>query len=202
MKLIDLQPVLQLMATQSPPTDLRAITYFTTYPSILALGTATVPIQLIGLHQLSVIAYGWMPRIVRLDPQHTANALAAVQQAQAASTSSGARVVISALADCLRSVVGASKVLHFVNPAVFPIWDSNIERFRQRRDLSTSYMSQIPNYAAYMDDVHAILRDRAFPKFYSAFNARLGAWLTAMGVAPYTVSEVRAIELAAFELSR
>ena len=202
MKLTDLKPVLQHMASKAPPTDLRAVTYFATYPSILAVGGAATPIALSGLHQLAVIAYGWMPRIVRLDPQHARAALTVVQQAQAASAASAAKLRISPLADCLRSVVGASKVLHFVNPRVFPIWDSNIERFRQRIEPSAAYMSQVQNYQTYMNDVHAIRKAPAFKAFFVSFSRALNRWLVLMGISPYSVSEVRAIELAAFELSR
>jgi hypothetical protein len=76
------------------------------------------------------MAYGWMPRVVRIDPQHTPSALAALLPAQTATPATMRGTRVADIAACLHSVVGASKVLHFVNDAVFPIWDSNIETFR------------------------------------------------------------------------
>lgn len=166
------------------------------------MGSAKAPLGLTDLHQLCLVAYGWMPRIARLDPKHTPQALLALQLAQTATPSNLTSVRISNLALCLRSVVGASKVLHFVNPSTYPIWDSNIERFRQKANPTTSFMGEASNYLAYANEVHAISTDPGFPGFHAQFNQGLASWLAAIGVPPYQVCNVRAIELAAFELSR
>ena len=202
MKLSDLLPSLQLMATSQAPSDLRAVTYFTTYPSILALGSSNPSLQLADLHQLCLVAYGWMPRIARLDPKHTRAALVAIQNARSAIPQNIKNSDVSDLAIYLRSVVGASKVLHFVNPEVYPIWDSNIERFRQKSDPTTSYMSDASNYVSYIREVHSIRAEPGFTNFHAQFNSALAVWLAAVGTNAYTVTEVRAVELAAFELSR
>ena len=47
-------------------------------------------------------------------------------------------VGVADVAACLHSLVGASKVLHFVNDSVFPIWDSRIETYRLRLDSKRS----------------------------------------------------------------
>lgn len=202
MKLSDLLPSLQLLTTSQPPTDLRAITYLTTYPSILALGSSNPSPQLADLHQLCLVAYGWMPRIARLEPKYTKSALLAIQNARSANPQNIQINDVSDLALCLRSVVGASKVLHFVNPEVYPIWDSNIERFRQKSDPTTNYMSDASNYVSYIREVHSIRAEPGFTSFHAQFNNALAVWLTAVGTTAYTVTEVRAVELAAFELSR
>ncbi len=83
---------------------------------------------------------------------------------------------VADIAACLRSVVGASKVLHFVNDAVFPIWDSNIEGFRLDGEPTYNHMRQVNNYFDYADNVHAIREDPAFPAFFTeivvAFNGK------------------------------
>jgi hypothetical protein len=63
-------------------------------------------------------------------------------------------------------------------------------------------MRKAQNYLAYLDEVHAIRGDRRFKAFFASFNDAMSRWLNLMGISPYAVSEVRAIELAAFELSR
>lgn len=202
MNLTDLLPAIKQIAAQSVVSDLRAFTYMATYPSILALGATPGPINMERFHQFALMAYGWMPRIVRLDPQHMENALESCQQAQAVTTANRKAVMISAIADCLHSVVGASKVLHFIKPDVFPIWDSNIEQFR-KKDVALAYkhMDQVANYSLYVDEVHAIRLDSGFQLFYDQFNVALAARLVANNITPYQITEVRAIEAAAFELA-
>jgi len=102
----------------------------------------------------------------------------------------------------MRSVVGASKVLHFTNPTVFPIWDSNIERFRLQGEPPYNHMNDVQNYLTYATDVHTIRREDNFQAFYTEFKTALSARLTAHDIMLYAVSEVRAIEAAAFELAQ
>ncbi|MBI5293180.1 MAG: hypothetical protein HY872_14995 [Chloroflexi bacterium] len=202
MDLIELLPVIDSMAHNPLIRDLRAITYLATYPSIRALGTAPGPVTLERFHQIATMAYGWMPRIVRLDSNFIEDALAASIAAQTATPETLAAVPFSAIASCLHSVVGASKVLHFINPAVFPIWDRGIEQFRLHGELTDAHMNDVANYLEYAGEVHHIRHEAAFPEFFVQFNAALNSRLAALGIDPYDVSGVRAIESAAFELSR
>ncbi len=68
MTLADLLPAVAEIATHSVIHDLRKITYLLTYPSILAVGSVAGPITPERFNQLAAMAYGWMPRIVRIDP--------------------------------------------------------------------------------------------------------------------------------------
>jgi hypothetical protein len=201
MTLTDLQPVIAQIAGQPLIHDLRSITYLSTYPSIRALGTAPGPIGFDRFHQLAAMAYGWMPRVVRIDRMQSSQALAALVTAQTATAATLRSIPIADIAACLRSLVGASKVLHFVNDSVFPIWDSNIEAFRLRGPPPHNHMKNVNNYFAYVDEVHAIRRDVGFPTFLARFSGALNTRLTALGIAHYSISEVRVIEAAAFELA-
>ncbi len=202
MNLNDIQPVIGIINDQPMLHDLRAITYLATYPSICALGNIAGPIDMQRFHQFAAMVYGWMPRILRLNPQHTHDALNALVQAQAATAATLAGVPIVHIANCMHSVVGASKVLHFNNPEVFPIWDSNIERFRLHQEPPHNHMNNVQNYLDYAQEVHNIRQENDFQNFYAQFNAVLHVRLAAHGIPPYIVSEVRAIEAAAFELAQ
>lgn len=201
MNLVDLQPAIPHIHGHLVPVDLRAITYLATYADIRSFATAPGAIGLDRFNQLATMVYGWMPRIVRIDQAHVTPALAAVAAAKRATPATVHAVPITALANCLRSLVGASKVLHFVNDAVFPIWDSKIETFRLGGVLPYGQMTSIANYLAYVDEVHAIRADPAFAPFLAGVTAATNARLTAIGIPLYAVSEVRAIEAAAFELA-
>jgi hypothetical protein len=198
---MDLQPAVAHIRDNLVPVDLRAITYLATYANIRSLATTPGHIGVARFNQLATMVYGWMPRIVRIDQGHLMPALAAVAAAQLATPATVHAVPILALAECLRSLVGASKVLHFVNDTVFPIWDSKIETFRLGGNLPHGQMTRIENYLAYVDEVHAIRADPGFAPFLSNVTAAMDARLTAIGIPPYAVSEIRAIEAAAFELA-
>jgi hypothetical protein len=179
--------------------DLRARTYLATYPTILRFA-ASKPIDSEGFHLLACMAYGWMPRIVRLEPAHINVAVKALESVRNAKEKDSKEAVVNHVADCLRSFVGASKVLHFVNPGIFPIWDSKVESFRLSTEPKPWQMDS-RNYLSYVDAVTAIRREKGFPTFFRKFLNALRIRQEHHGIDAYDVSEVRAIELAAFELA-
>jgi hypothetical protein len=142
-----------------------------------------------------------MPRVVRLDTGHLDRAVAALRQARAATDTSEIAVQVPEVAACLHSVVGASKLLHFASPELFPIWDRNVEGLRQSAAPSQHHMHQIKNYAAYASEVHAIRRASMFLQFYRDFGQAYQDCLRRLHIAPYRVTEVRCIESAMFELA-
>lgn len=202
MKLSDIQPALDEIQRNPRILDLRAITYIATYPSLRAFGKSSLPIDGDRFSQLVVMAYGWMPRIVRVDQGCVGDAKSAVQIAAQATVHTGlTKSAMLNLARCLRSVVGASKVLHFVNDEIFPIWDSGVEAFRLGGVLPYNHMNNVDNYFAYCNEVHAIRAEEGFRDFLGGINAAMDARLAALFIDPYPICEVRAIEVAAFELA-
>lgn len=201
MTLADLLPAVAEIAAHPVIHDLRRITYLLTYPSILAVGKTAGPLTPEKFNQLAAMAYGWMPRIVRIDQQHIPSALEALAVAQTATATTIHTTNIADIAACIRSVVGASKLLHFVNNTVFPIWDSNIEGFRLGGEPPYNHMGQVDNYFSYADEVHTILNDPEFPMFFTDIVDVLNARLSALRIGPYPISPVRAVETAAFELA-
>lgn len=203
MILNDLLPAIDRVAANPKIHNPRSVTYLSTYPSIRALATLPSAFDLDRFHQLAAMTYGWMPRVVRIDPQHVQDALESIATASAVTPEGVRTTPVRAIANCVTSVVGASKMLHFVNDAVFPIWDSNTETFRLRlrRKPSHNHMTQVSNFFSYVDEVHAIRREPGFPEFYSRYLEAFNARLAEMHIAPYNISEVRAIEAAAFELA-
>lgn len=201
MELIDLLPAVQRIREVNLDAASRAATYLRTYPDIIATATAAGEPDLSRLHRVALMAYGWMPRVLRLNPEHLSSAVLVLKRAQVATADNWTMVPVEDLANCLNSVVGASKVLHFTNPQVFPIWDSGVERFRQRTEVSQYHMRQPQNYVNYAREVHVIAQAREFESFFNDVSEALQARLKALRITPYRVTKVRAIEAAAFELS-
>lgn len=201
MKLADLTIAIEKI-TNSPAVDeLRALTYLWTYPSIRAIADGLSEIDMCVFHQLATATYGWMPRVVRIDPKYAESALEAVNQALEVQCGTIFEVDFISIANALHSLVGASKVLHFVNPAVFPIWDSRIEGFRLGRKPSQNHMDNPAKLSSYICNVHDILHDERFPEFHHKFQSAFERRLLACRIPPYNVSEVRAIEYSALVLT-
>ncbi|NTY90426.1 hypothetical protein [Pseudomonas putida] len=199
MNLADIKPAIESVTASLIVTDLRELTYLATYPGMISIGAAGEVANDVKFHQLSTLVYGCMPRIARIDPSHTSAAVTALGEALSASEVNYKLVRIKSISDCLHSVVGASKLLHFANPNVFPIWDSNIEAFRK---ISDSDITSVSKYMDYIDEIHGIRREAEFPEFYTKFSGAYSARLTANAIPAYSISHIRAIEAAAFELAR
>ena len=195
MKFDDLAAAIKRINDKPAVNDPRGLTYLWTYPSIRALTENRSQIDMCVFHQLASSTYGWMPRVIRIDPQYAESALEAVNQALEVQIDSFFDLdAVMPIANYLHSLVGASKVLHFVNPQVFPIWDSRIEGFRLGKKPSQYHMSKPENLSSYIHNVHEIIQDRRFPDFFHEFQSAFEQRLGDCQISPYKVSEVRAVE--------
>ncbi len=138
------------------------------------------------------IAYSWMATIKQLDPriktvEAAVKALNQVRDLQPADLELGiigchnisphkiARVemMIEPIRQFLGSVIGSSKLLHFVNPDVFPMWDSVIHRYCDQVE-QKSASDSLHRYAEYTYNVHALINDDSFEgSIYEPLNNAL-----------------------------
>jgi hypothetical protein len=166
------------------------------------------------------IAYSWMATIKQLDPriktvEAAVKALNQVRVLQPTDLELGivgchnispdkiARVemMIEPIRQFLGSVIGSSKLLHFVNPDVFPMWDSVIHRyFNQLEQKSAS--DSLHQYIEYTYNVHALISDDSFEG--SIYEPLTSALVRAYQEAsdqyrmPDKMGKVRAIEFLMF----
>lgn len=201
MKLPELHAAVDLLRRPPPIVDLRSTAYLATYPSLLATASDPGSDPWPWFCRVAVMTYGWMPRVVRLDMEHARAAAKALLSAHVVTESDMREIEIAPIASSVRSIVGASKMLHFCNPHVFPIWDSRIETFRLRKSPAITHMGTAANYWRYCEDVHSVRAHGDFKAFHAEMQLALAARLKHFGIEPYSISEVRAVELAAFELS-
>ncbi len=201
MDLNNLIPAVQRVQTSTPLEGSRAATYLRTYPALVTLGSSPAVDDATRFLQLAAAVYGWMPRIVRVDPSHLDRAVAALRQATAATDANEAALQIADVAACLHSVVGASKLLHFANPELIPIWDRNVEGLRRSAVPSQHHMDQLKNYVAYASEVHALRKASMSSGFFQAFKQAFEDRLRRLSIAPYPLTEVRCVESAMFELA-
>ncbi len=201
MDLNNLLPAIDCIREKPCTTDLRAAAYLATYPSIRMHARQFSAIDQSAFHQVAAMVYGWMPRILRLDLRYVADATTALNVSASASLETHADVSVADISACVRSVVGTSKMLHFVNDTIFPIWDSRIETLRSGSKPTNEHMGCVENFASYVKEVHAIRIEPGFADFCDRFRAAYTDRLQAMGIATYEISEVRVVEAAAFELA-
>lgn len=170
----------------------RAQSYIRSYPHILsAMKTPHVLDEqafVCGAHMV----YGWMPTILEIHISESVDVHAGVallNKARIAGRLSCEE--IEQLASLVnRSVVGASKLLHFVNPEAFAIWDSRIYRFlHQGQRAAHAYrVNNAGEYEAYLSLLQRLQQDDRFPELHASVNRKMG----------YAVSPLRALEVVMF----
>jgi len=171
-----------------PNTIIRATdSYIVSYPYLLsyfASKTSFGPEDVVrGAHMV----YGWMPTILDLYPTpKKLDFLAAARLLNEARTGSLTNSELEQLA-CLvnNSLVGASKLIHFVAPNKYAIWDSKVYAFVFNERAYQNRVSKVAKYLKYQDTLKGLQEDPRFINFHQSMNVKIG----------YAVSPVRALEL-------
>jgi hypothetical protein len=140
---------------------------------------------IIGTH----FTYGWMPTILNLKGDSTDFDLA-VQILNAVK-----RGLLPPRAEALRllqsivnnSLVGVSKLLHFIRPDLYPIWDSRVYKYINGKPASQQ-IAKVDNYMAYYDNCREIIEEERFKSVHRLMNGKIG----------YEVTAFRAVELVMF----
>jgi len=172
-----------------PATHLKQDgSYILSYPHLLSYfserSVLTASDFVCGAHMV----YGWMPTILDLYPAYPSRTLARgaelLQEAKDDGRLTDEEILeLGSLVN--NSLVGASKLLHFVRPDCFAIWDSKVCAFMFERKCGHAKTNQIRTYREYLSALASISHDQRFPTFHNAVNKKLG----------YEVSKLRAIEL-------
>ena len=108
-----------------PKGKFRTRNYELSYPAMIAFGTRIAIDQSSTLLLLNM-AYGWMPTSARIHTNNLKPLSAVLKKAQQRQEISEPELVDAA--DTIRSAVGLSKMLHFVAPDDYAIFDSVIKK--------------------------------------------------------------------------
>ena len=87
------------------------------------------------------------------------------------------------------SLVGTSKLLHFINPKQYAIWDSRVFRFLNNEEPHKYKLEKPKTYLEYLDFIENLKNEKAFDTFFNLIKQKVG----------YEISEYRALELAFFK---
>ncbi|MBK9940685.1 MAG: hypothetical protein IPP13_03570 [Kouleothrix sp.] len=89
------------------------------------------------------------------------------------------------------SIVGTSKLLHFVNPIDYAIWDSRVAAF-YAPGISNYRFQRTVTYREYLEQCKNVSQLAAFPALHLAVERKIGRPITSL----------RAIELIMYENTR
>ena len=89
------------------------------------------------------------------------------------------------------SMVGLSKLLHFINPENYAIWDSRIYRYIKGKK-SQYGIDKAENYNKYLREIRQISKHQDYPDLHLIIEKHFG----------YPLTSMRAIEILIFETER
>ena len=87
------------------------------------------------------------------------------------------------------SLVGTSKLLHFINPKQYAIWDSSVFRFLNNVEPHKYRLEKPRAYIEYLKLIEELKNEKAFTAFFDLIKQKVG----------YDITEYRALELAFFK---
>ena len=87
------------------------------------------------------------------------------------------------------SLVGVSKLLHFIHPEQYAIWDSRVYRFLSGNEPHHVEFKRPETYLSYLALLDELKTEASFKKFYHLMQNKVG----------YPITEYRALELACFK---
>ena len=162
--------------------------YILSYPYMIAFFEGKEVIKALDLVCGAHMVYGWMPTILEL---YTDKGNLNLDQAARLLTGvkRGMDIADSELEELSKlinnSLVGASKLLHFVSPGNFPIWDSKVFTFVFNTRPHNYRVNKIENYRKYIEVLNNLQEDPRFESLHNSMNQKIG----------YNVSPLRALEL-------
>jgi hypothetical protein len=175
--------------------------YLRAYPHLLAAlhGRHITPTVFV---EAAHMVYGWMPAVLVLsprDPQRPFVAEAAlVDRVRAGGgllTEEEIETLAASMTEKLGSVIGLSKLLHFVCPEHYAIWDTRVHAFLLYpgqagpvRKPNYVTVNRVSRYWDYLGALRTLVLKPDFPAFHQSVNQQLG----------YPVSAMRAAELVMF----
>lgn len=138
----------------------------------------------------SHFVYGWMPTIIYLDLDQKDEVLFLLNAAK-----SGHILTVNELELLKKSInnslVGLSKLLHFINPKDYAIWDSRI--FRYLTEKKSSYGIDKPQlYLDYLNGLKNIAENKDYGSLHDLISQNF----------EYEIYPTRAIEITMFETDR
>lgn len=145
------------------------------------------------------MVYGWMPTALDLYPseQGFERAVHLLNESRLRQLDGSEIIELSKVIN--NSVVGASKLLHFVSPQRYGIWDSRIYAFLTGKNKPAyQVVNSAPKYLTYLRVLEALKDDARFGGFHETVNQNIRTALGSAWTVKDAVGALRALELVMF----
>lgn len=153
------------------------LSYFVSYPEFLAYFQNS---EVVTRHQLIIssnFTYGWMPTILDFDPTHLDDLLSIINSAKKGRIPNESE--LETLQRCLnKSLVGASKLLHFVNPNSFAIWDNRVYRYLTKTEPHHYRLNKPASYLTYLQFCKELITQHKYEKIHRSMITKIGYEMT------------------------
>ncbi len=145
-------------------------------------------IEIITLHNLIIgsnFVYGWMPTMLTIYGNNDDINLALHDINRAKQGTKLTKQEIGNIVKVINhSLVGTSKLLHFISPNNYAIWDSRVCKYLSKGSTNIQ-IDNIENYLEYLRTIEGLITSPKFHTLHESINEKCG----------YLVSGYRAIEL-------
>jgi hypothetical protein len=121
--------------------------------------------------------YGWMPTIFNFKSNELDKVLAILNSAKKGVRPTGNE--LETLKKCFNnSLVGTSKLLHFINPNKFAIWDSRIYRYLKNESPHKYRLEKTKSYLDYLIFCDTIINNHKYIKIHNSIESKVGYRMT------------------------
>lgn len=131
--------------------------------------------------------YAWMPRILKLKAKYIDSAVEIINEIR-----KGAELTVNdyqIIKNCINgSIVGTSKLLHFIYPQKYPIWDSHVCRYLSSKNEIPFNPDAIKDYINYRELVLTLTESDQYTQVHQRIQNQF----------QYEISKIRSIELVFF----
>ena len=166
--------------------------YLLSYPYFLNYFQNLESINLENLVIGISFTYSWMPTILKaLNLKNTEEVLFILNEVKKGKLIDEQQLT-TLKTTFNNSLVGASKLLHFINPKQYAIWDSRVFRFLNNVEPHKYRLEKPRAYIEYLKLIEELKNEKAFTAFFDLIKQKVG----------YDITEYRALELAFFKGSQ
>ena len=163
--------------------------YLLSYPYFLNYFQNLESINLENLVIGISFTYSWMPTILKaLNLKNTEEVLFILNEVKKGKLIDEQQLT-TLKTTFNNSLVGTSKLLHFINPKQYAIWDSRVFRFLNNVEPHKYRLEKPRAYIEYLKLIEELKNEKAFTAFFDLIKQKVG----------YDITEYRALELAFFK---
>ena len=163
--------------------------YLLSYPYFLNYFQNLESINLENLVIGISFTYSWMPTILKaLNLKNTEEVLFILNEVKKGKLIDEQQLT-TLKTTFNNSLVGTSKLLHFINPKQYAIWDSRVFRFLNNVEPHKYRLEKPRAYIEYLKLIEELKNEKAFTAFFELMKQKVG----------YDITEYRALQLAFFK---